>query len=147
MNLKQFSDLLAAYGAEETRWPAEIRDEAIRYRREQPEAIELVHDAQALDAALQRYEAKDDVSRLQSRILRQVQESSAEPDIVDRIWNWLVPERAALGTLWRPALVATLPLLIGVVLGGSLPEPADPLNDSWDDEIYLLALGEEEPQQ
>jgi hypothetical protein len=58
---------------------------------------------------------------------------------LERLLNWILPDFDDLAhTLWRPTLVACMPLLLGVVIGLTLTNNTYEL--SWDEELSLLAF-------
>lgn len=135
MKHKDFKRLLETYGADKARWPDDIRDEAARYLAAHPDEQLLLGRYQALDDALDRYEVSPDTTSIQAALLSSIRQSP-----LDRFVAWLLPDEPQ--KFWRPALAATLPLVIGIVLGSNIELPNEITYDSWDEEIALLALEE-----
>jgi hypothetical protein len=135
MNQEQFKKLLETYGADTDRWPDDLRGQALSYLAENPNNQQLVSKYQALDDALDRYEISPDTSGIQAALLSRLQQT-----LFDRFIAWLIPEQPQY--FWKPALAATLPLVIGIVVGSNVELPTETSYDSWDEEIALLALEE-----
>ena len=51
-----------------------------------------------------------------------------------------MPPQTLPSLLWRPGLVAAIQLLIGIFIGSNLNISALDESDSWDEQVYLLAL-------
>lgn len=145
MTLEQFRQLIETWGTVPANWPASSRDEAKRLLDTSDAARAMVTTMSGLDVALDRYEAKLDVDGLRQRILARLPEPGI--DFFDRLWNWLVPRQVSVASLWRPVTAATLPLVLGIVLGGNVAMPADQITDNWEDEIQMLALVESDAEQ
>ena len=54
--------------------------------------------------------------------------------------SWLLPARNTPAMLWRPGLLATIPLVVGIMIGSHLNISGLDDFDTWDDDDYLLAL-------
>ncbi|MEX0941290.1 MAG: hypothetical protein WD002_01970 [Pseudomonadales bacterium] len=149
MNQNQFRKLLETYGANEANWPAESISSARVLIGQSEAAARLLLEFRAFDEALDRYQVEIDAGELSARILATVpfaSGASGATRLVDRILDWLIPESTNLANLWRPAIAATFPLLLGVVLGSTISLNGNDLVDNWQDEIYLLALASEETE-
>jgi ferric-dicitrate binding protein FerR (iron transport regulator) len=127
MNRERFDHLLAAYGGDFSRWPAEERAAAAIFVAQDAEAAAALREAQALDRALGRNETSD-TSALAARILAQA----------PRARPWL-DRRAAL------ALAACA--VFGIVLGygGGMLAPAPDVDDAYFAAAFEapLLIGEE----
>jgi hypothetical protein len=112
----------------------------------------LLRDYQAFDDALDRYQVDIDVGDLAGRIIAAVTGPSRPGQtgkgtrLLDRILDWLMPADTSPRNLWRPAVAAALPLLLGVAIGSTINLDEPDTTDSWQDEIYLLALASEESE-
>lgn len=140
MNMTRFEQLIAAYGAAIERWPEEERLAARAFIESNPETNTLLHKAARLDEALDAYKVESG-DTIRDDILARL----PEPTALDRFIDWLLPDRVHIGAwLWRPALLASLALMLGVVLGGTLSFA--PANDAgvWQEELYVMALNTED---
>ena len=54
--------------------------------------------------------------------------------------SWLLPARNTPAMLWRPGLLATIPLVVGIMIGSHLNISGLDDFDTWDDDDYLLTL-------
>lgn len=142
MDIDAFRKLIDAYGTVESNWPAASRAEARSLVETEPAARDLLASRRELDNALDRYEVDVDLGRIRRNILAKLPVSESLPD---RLIRWLIPESVAPTVLWRPVLAATLPLVIGIVLGSNISLDAEQ-PDSWEDEIYLLSLASDETE-
>src|SRR5664279_2480822 len=107
MTLDRFSQLLDAYGAEPSRWPAHERALAESLLAGDARALALQEAASLLDAHLDAFEVAEPSAHLQARIL--------EIPIRHRP----IQSRAARFRLagWQLAALALLPCAIGFVSG------------------------------
>lgn len=153
MSPERLRDLLDNYGSRESNWPSELRESMRaaldslernnsleRWDSLEPgESLELrvaLREARELDELLDSYAPP--LAQLEQRIL----EALPQP-LLERLFSWLVPERGS--ELWRPALAAALPLLLGVTLGlNGLLSESDTGVDWAAQEQYLLALPAED---
>lgn len=108
MDRERFDHLLAAYGGDFRRWPAEERAAAAVFVAQNADAAAAVKEAQALDGALDQARAEPDTSALAARILAQA------------------PRREA-GFDRRALLALAACAVFGIVLGygGGMLAPAD----------------------
>jgi hypothetical protein len=142
MNIDTFKQLLEAYGATESRWPSQSRAAAITLLAASADARALQDQHALLDQALDRYQVDENLTRLRSDILAQLPQNS----LLDRLLDWLIPTHIDLQAVIRPAMVATLPLILGVALGSSLNLDMLDTSADWEDEIYLMALVEDDTE-
>jgi hypothetical protein len=115
MDRERFEHLLAAYGGDLNRWPAEERAAAAAQAAQDATAATALRDARALDRALN--EARDDVgdtSALAARIVAHAPRAQA----------WL--DRRAMLAL---AACAVFGVLLGY--GGGLLAPTPDLDDAY----------------
>src|SRR5690606_19808081 len=129
------------------RWPVDERPAALAYLRDTPQAQAFVADYSALDDLLDAYQVEG-LTSLQQHVLMQTAIVS-ESSVLDKVLEWLLPRsERVLAWLWRPALVACLPLLCGLYLGNHFSFGIDNTQHSWEDEMLMLSLNDyEEPLQ
>lgn len=142
MNLERFARLVSAYGANSKAWPIEERGDAMRFLQHNAVAEKLLRDEQVLDGHLDLYLTNElDLERLKSNIVDAAHGrlDEAKSSRLSRLLDWLVPV-SSIG-IWRPALAATLPLIIGTLLGMNIDSEFDP-DDSWEDGLEIMAMVE-----
>jgi hypothetical protein len=100
-------------GARLETWPVALADGARELIARSEEAASLVREARTLDEYLARSPGAVDHSALEQRILH----SLADRDPLQAVLDWLAI------SFWRPAFIATLPLLFGFALGFVSQEP------------------------
>ena len=122
--------LLAAYGADRTRWPAASRDRFRDLIASDAEAQRLVREAEALDGLLQAADASpaavsaDLVARVMQRAAEvpRAKPMPREPaDVVDiaaRRAARRVPQSPGYRSEWRAAAVLAASLAFGLYIGG-----------------------------
>lgn len=114
MNKDLFQHYASSYGAELAHWPEDVVEVAGNALLAHPEWQSMLEEEHHLDKQLDAYQLPAvNLSQLESMILQQTTENV---NLLDQLINWLMPSRS----IWRPALAACLPLLIGVILGTSL---------------------------
>lgn len=121
MNQQRVAALIAAYGSDSARWPEAERAAALHLcesigalaalRREQASLDELL-DAQQVTTQCR---VADVLGKLGA-----CSTSKRALTLWDRIGLWLMPD--ALPDIWRPALAAALPFVVGLSIGVSNPE-------------------------
>lgn len=110
MDLERFRELINIYGANERRWPAELREDMQDVLASSEAArIALVEETQ-LDAVLDGFQPA--TADLSANVME-----SLPGNYIARFVAWLTPDRPR--DSWRPAMAATLPLLLGIVIGVS----------------------------
>ncbi len=134
MNRERLIQIIEAYGALPEHWPEQERDVAQDLLCHDVQAQRLVETLGPVDDALDSY-VPDALPHIRTRILA----SLPHRLWLDRVLEWLFP-RELLSNFWRPLLAASLPLVAGLVLGGSVF--AVEATDTWEDEIILIALDE-----
>lgn len=145
MELERFKSILEAYGTLASNWPGEERSEAESLVATSSEARSLLARYQPLDAALDQFDVSPDTSRLRTGILARVEASQSRQQPqgwLDSIVAWLLPEPGNIVDFWRPALVATVPLILGMVLGSQISFNTTDTSQNWDEEISLVALAD-----
>ena len=111
MNKTEFDQLLACYGADFGHWPIEHRASAELALESHPEWQANLLESRLLDDALGQYSLEDHhLAAVKHRILAQ---TVYKQTFLDRFIHWLMPGEA----LWRPALIACLPIIIGLSIG------------------------------
>jgi hypothetical protein len=110
MNLQQFNDLLDRRGAHLDAWPEPDRIAARELLQRDPEAAAALRVAEAVDAHLTTLRAHRAPAGLAGRITASIDRNVRS--------GWLEP---LFRPLWRPALLALLPVAAGFVLGLQLP--------------------------
>jgi hypothetical protein len=81
-----------------------------------------------------------------SDIHRQAQDLEPRPRqaglvaALDHFIAWLLPTQQQPTIIWRPTLLAVLPLIAGLLIGSNLQLDNLDYTDTWEDEVYLLAL-------
>lgn len=148
MDIARFKHLLSAYGAAIERWPEEERNAAREFIESNPETNALLREAALLDQALDAYKAES-INTIREDILARLPDRTRR-GLLDRFIDWLLPDLGYMGAwLWRPALLASVALILGIVLGSTLS--LDPANDAgvWQEELHVMALNSEdmEPTQ
>ena len=122
--LAGFEADLDRLGADVAAWPRRARARAQALLPRSADARALLAQQHSLDQALTALREHPVPTELAARILSRVPagNSPARPangGAWERCWAWLG------GALWRPALTACAPLLLGYVLGAALPTAAD----------------------
>ena len=136
MNPDEFRRLLETYGTVQTNWPVEVREAAREYLASSREASDLAERFAPLDIALDRFDTNPDTARIRAAVMARI----GSRNIIDRITGWLLPDLTDLHAIWRPALAASLPLILGIILGSTMSIGSTDTADSWSDEITLVAL-------
>jgi len=136
MNHVRFTAIIESYGANPDRWPADERDAAMAFSGTHADAAALLNEAAELDQFLDGFKLPEAaMPRIRIRGHR------GRPDIIEQFLNWLTPSIDDLaGTLWRPAVVACLPLLLGIAIGIGFPSD-DQYRLTLAEEFELLAMG------
>lgn len=122
----EFSDNVDRWGVDLTQWPDEQAERARALLKDSTEAQRLLASAQRLQTLLLALPEVTAPVELTARI-------AARPpaDAWDAISAWFK------GSLWRPVLAGSLPLLVGFALGFTMT--VNP-NDEMADQISLLSL-------
>jgi len=129
MDRERFDHLLAAYGGDLRRWPAEERAGAAVFAAENADAAAVLKEAQTLDGVLDEASGADgDTAALGARILAQAPRPQA----------WL--DRRAMLAL---AACAVFGIVLGY--GGGLLAPAPDIDDAYFAAAFEapLLIGEE----
>ena len=142
MNIKRFTQIIEAYGADSNRWPESERQAALALLATSDEAQQLVQQARVLDNFLDTVAVTSPSLQLQQSIFDAVARSPQTDDAWQELLDWV------FGTTWqqhllRPALTFLLPLILGIFLGVQLTTTADtPLTQEalWQAEMNLIAF-------
>lgn len=143
MTLEEFTKLVEDYGCEPSRWPVGLRQECENFIAGSTEARALINQQQDLDTLMDRLRVPE-FPGLEARVLNQaLPPRSASP--VDQFLQWLLPTGSVGKQLWRPAMVACLPLVFGIVIGNFYNFGVGLRSEGfeyWDDELYMLSLND-----
>ncbi len=123
MTADEFSDLLERHGSNIAEWPNPLRNEARSYARASDQGRRLLAESRAFDALLSDSSDVPAPLRLRARILERV--ATNESPVW---WTWITD------AVWRPALVAILPFVLGFVLGDMTSQLE---SDSTDATMFL----------
>ena len=139
MELKRFTEIILAYGANQAHWPEDERPAAVSLLNTSAEAQVLVSSAAYFDLKLNRYELETVADQnLKTSILDQIQ-----PTIIESLTDWLLPDFTLLPlTLWRPTAAAIMPLVLGIAIGFLFTDDSD-YELTENEELQLLAITEE----
>ena len=140
MNHDRLIELIEAYGGNEDAWPEDEREAARTLLSTSEEARQLLSESRYLDKLLQGYAVEfnqETRTRLTENVMAKVQ-----PDLVERLINWLLPDIQSITTsIWRPALAASMTLALGVLLGLGLPIDSYLQEElTAEEEFYLMAI-------
>ena len=143
MTLEEFTRIIDLHGAESARWPKRLRAECEAFVANSIEARSLLNQQWAVDELLEQLEVPE-FHGLESHILNQAL-PERNRSFFDPIVEWLLPQGGYAQNLWRPAVVACLPLVFGIVLANyfSFGVGVGVENDGfqyWGDELAMLSL-------
>lgn len=137
MNLQLFAELLETYGGDSRRWPVEQRDAALELLSREPEARQIMEAEIAFDLILDTHEVPvrttdQLISNIEARI-------GADPvrNPVDKLIHWLFPDLMTIRTALRPASIACVPVILGMMIGYG---NASSNELTVDEELALLAV-------
>jgi hypothetical protein len=137
MNLERFTLIVESYGADSQQWPSNERAEALEFSSTSIDAVSLLDQERELDQHLALFEFPN--SERSVRLIKMGIFSAIKPRRLEQLLNWVLPDLDDLTrTLWRPTLVATMPLLLGVLIGLTLSNNIYELSPQ--EELSLLAL-------
>lgn len=141
MTLKEFTIIIDRFGAESERWPKKIQDECKSFVATNAAAKNLLNPQRKVDALMKQLQVPD-FPNLETRVLNQALPARSD-SFIDRIIEWLIPQNSFGQQIWRPAIVACLPLVFGIVLGNFFSFGVAIEDDGfqyWDDELVMLSL-------
>ncbi len=143
MTIEEFTKLLESHGAESSRWPDSTREECLGFLAGNTQAQELMNQQRELEALMNQIEVPN-FPELQARVLNQAL-PERDRTLFDELLQWLLPANISGGQIWRPALVACLPLLFGIVIGNFYSFGIGVESDGfsyWEDELTMLSLND-----
>jgi hypothetical protein len=127
LDLESFVEYLDLLGPDLSCWPQTQRAAAQLLLADSEDARTQLAQAQRLDELLHCLPRVDAPPGLRE----QIRASVARADIWQRVSEWFT------GPLWRPALVAVFPLVVGFVFGLNNTQPGD---DDLAQELSLMAF-------
>ena len=131
MNLQRFRELVGSYGASPNRWPGEERQPALDFAETSSEAESVIRLEAELDSFLDGFD-------LPEAVVPAIQIPTTHR--LELLVNWMLPDCNNLTrTLWRPAMVAMAPLMIGMVIGFNTPTESN-YELTTNEELMLLAM-------
>jgi len=145
MNIQRFKELIEAYGTRSERWPEADRNAALIFLQGDRDAIEIVKELRSLDEALDA-DLVAQPTNLKLDILNQISVTTVnraekkQADLFSKLWYWLGPYANGSFVIWRPAIVACIPLLAGVYLGSVIDTGSDDYLLEWEEDIYVMGL-------
>ncbi|MDP1932566.1 MAG: hypothetical protein Q8L60_14020 [Gammaproteobacteria bacterium] len=138
---ERFATIIEAYGSQPGRWPTDERAAASDYLAQSAQAQALVAEYQVLDEWLDHYRIVS-LPALEQHVINQAQNISTG-NAFDRLMDWLLPHSGrVLAWVWRPTMVACLPLICGIYLADYFSFGIDGTQNSWEEELYLLSLND-----
>ena len=141
MTLEEFTRIVDLYGAESARWPKALRAECETFLANNAPARMLLDQERVVDDLMSQLELPG-FPGLESRVLNQ---PLPEPKdgIFGELANWLLPGESFGKQIWRPALVACIPLAFGIVVANYFSFGVGIEDDGfqyWGDELAMLSL-------
>lgn len=139
LRLKQ---LLTSYGADPARWPEAEREAAVMLLASDPAARRMQQEAASLDEWLVRSPVPA-FAGLESRLLQQALPARGL-GLADWLASWLRPSSEhPLRSLWRPAAVACVPLVLGLLIGGQFDFGGEVYASApLEEELYMISLSD-----
>lgn len=141
MELREFTSLLDRYGSSLEDWPGHEAESARRLLEREPAATAALARQRELETLICDLPAPR-FPGLETRIASQPLPARGRSPL-DRLLGFLLPGAAGARGLWRPAMAACLPLVMGVVLGNYLSFgiiAEDQITQDWDEELMMLSL-------
>jgi hypothetical protein len=133
MNEQEFKNQLDRLGSDLARWPSQSAAQARSLLEYSSAARDSLAAARALDRAFETLRQPALPAGLSSRILDRV----SHPDPWERLGDWFT------AALWRPALAAAVPLVVGFMVGLQSAPDSDALLLAELSELPLTAAFEE----
>ena len=143
MTLEEFGKIIESYGSSSERWPVDMREECENFIADNSEAREQVNRQLELEMLMDQI-AVPEFPGLEARVLDQ-QLPSRKLAPLDQFLEWLLPADKSGKQFWRPAMVACLPLIFGIVIGNFYNFGVGLQGEGfeyWDDELYILSLND-----
>jgi len=141
MTLERLTEIIETCGAQPEFWPAEERVAAELYLAKQADAQRLHSEYLQVESYLNSIPVPP-MPGFEQRLLKNLRRITQDT-ILDRVLEWLLPHSdRILGWVWRPALLACVPIVCGIYLANfysfGVLETPNPLHE----ELYLLALND-----
>jgi len=141
MTPERFAQIVETCGSQPERWPAEERLAAEAHCRESPQAQAMRAQFAQLDALLDALPVPA-MPGLEQRVLRNVA-SLTRDSLLDQTLDWLLPHSdRLLAWVWRPTLVACLPLVCGIYMANFFSFGITGTEHTWEEELALLSLND-----
>ena len=143
MTLEEFTKIIEIYGSSSERWPVGLREECENFIANNSEARELNDRQQELEMLMNQI-AVPEFPGLEAKVLNQ-QLPPRKLALLDPFLEWLLPAGKPGKLFWRPAMIACLPLIFGIVIGNFYNFGVGLQGESfeyWDDELYILSLND-----
>ena len=143
MTLEEFTKIIESYGSSSERWPVGLREECENFIANNSEARELIDRQQELEMLMNQI-AVPEFPGLEAKVLNQ-QLPPRKLALLDPFLEWLLPAGKPGKLFWRPAMIACLPLIFGIVIGNFYNFGVGLQGESfeyWDDELYILSLND-----
>ena len=138
---ERFATIIETCGSQPERWPADERAAITDHLAHDRHAQTLLADYRELDVLLDEYRVAA-LPGLEAHVLSQVRNTAAG-NAFDRLMDWLLPHSGRLlAWVWRPAMVACLPLVCGIFLADYFSFGIDGTQNSWEEELYMLSLND-----
>lgn len=141
MTLEEFTRIIDLYGSEAAHWPKRLRAECESFVANNIEARTLLNQQWQVDDTMAKIEVPS-FPGLESRVLNQPLPERSR-SFFEELVSWLLPQENFGQQVWRPALVACIPLVFGIVLGNYFSFGIGVEDDGfqyWDDELAMLSL-------
>ncbi|HJN95388.1 MAG: hypothetical protein CMQ15_07095 [Gammaproteobacteria bacterium] len=143
MTLEEFSTLVDVHGSNIENWPSALRKDSKTFLESSDRARALISEQRRLEQQLDQITVPE-FAGLQARILNQQLPPRNDP-LLDKLLDWLIPAGGFTIQLWRPAMVACLPLVFGIVLGNYYSFGVGLQSSEveyWEDELAMLSLSD-----
>lgn len=141
MTLEEFTKIVAIYGSDTEAWPTVVRDDCKALIADSSEARTLIEQQRELDRLMNQIAAPE-FPDLEARVLNQ-ELPDRSGSAIDLLMDWLLPQNNFGNMLWRPAMIACLPLVFGILLGNFFSFGVFIAADEyeyWEDELTMLSL-------
>ena len=143
MTIEDFTRFIETYGADPNRWPIDSNKSIRSFLLDNASAKKVLAEYQELEQKMNSYGVPE-FRGLEQKVLKQALPPQRNSLLV-RLLNWTIPKEASNKRLWRPAIVACLPLMLGFILGNYYSFGIDieiDEYDYWKDEFTFLALSD-----
>jgi len=141
MTPERFAQLVETHGSQPARWPEQERQAAEAWQRDNPAAQTLCREYAHLESLLDALPTPV-LPGLEQRVLQRAA-SLASDSLLDQAMDWLLPRGdRLLAWIWRPALVACLPLVCGIYMANFFSFGISGPEVAWEEELALLALND-----